>query len=552
MNTPSKNSTAVGGRSKWRFRLLAMGLGLLPFVLVEMGLRIVGVVGQVHDPYAEFGGGVPAFVQDGDVYRTAKAREPYLAAQSFAVDKPAKGLRIFCFGGSTVHGRPYTVETAFPKWLEIELGQRVPERVSEVVNVGGISYGSFRIVPMVREVMAYDPDVIVLATGHNEFLEDRTYDQVKRRGWLRRQVDGLRVVSLGREWMASRQPIVAEDSAEDGQVTTRLDEVNGYASYRRDLEWKAGVLAQFRESLREIVRICQTAGVPLILVQLGSNLRDCPPFKSEHRADLPSVDERVWQELFEEGSRRSVDDPAGALRAYENVAGIDGDYALVQYRIARELDRLGRADEALLRYQRAKDQDICPLRMLTGQHRFLDELAAGSGVNLVDAGRVLAAASPGGVPGFDWYLDHVHPTIGGHQKIAQALLERMLESGLVNVPIERNMDELRRARASHFDLLGSRYLKDGARRLEWLDAWARRAKLTDEVAPRNWSDFVRRGFRRLDFGAMESAMDAFDLALKLAPVEARERLQKQVEVLDEQGRRDAAEWLRVEIMNFVL
>jgi hypothetical protein len=522
---------------------LAIGLGLLPLILLEIGLRVAGVGTGAHDAYAEFGGQVPAFERAGDRYRTAKAREPFLAPQSFAVEKPVNGRRIFCFGGSTVHGRPYGVATAFPKWMELELAHQEPNRVHEVVNVGGISYASFRIVPMVREVLTYQPDAIVVATGHNEFLEDRTYGQVKQRGWLRRRLDGLRLVSVGRSWLAKPEAKKSGEDSQAGKFKTRLDAVNGYASYRRDAIWQKQVIEQFRASLREVVRLCEKAGVPLVLVQLGSNLRDCPPFKSEHRADLSVADEQAWQKLFERGTELTEGDPRAALQAYEAAAAIDDEFALLNYRIAKVRDRLGAMDGLVAHYQKAKDKDICPLRMFEGQYWFFEELATDSQAMLVDARRVITEASPDGIPGFDWYLDHVHPTIGGHQKIARAVLAEMREAGLAFATDDLPGGERRKIRAAHFASLGPRYLKDGARRLQWLDGWARRAKLAAEVAPRDWSDQVRLGMRRLDFGAMEEAAAAIGKALELDARKARERLERHVVELQNQGRFSSSAWL---------
>lgn len=525
-----------------RFGVLAVLVGLLPVLLLEIALRILGVGGNTHDPYTEFGGEVPVFEREGDVWRTAKAREPFLAPQSFAVEKPGDGFRIFCFGGSTVHGRPYQVDTAFPKWLELELKHRVPGRTYEVINCGGISYASYRIVPMVREIIAYEPDVIVLATGHNEFLEDRTYHQLKQRSWLRKRLDGLRVVSVGRNLLRVERKPAAE--AVEGGFKTRLDNLNGYASYHRDPDWHERVVGQFRDSLREIVRVCDEAGVPLIIVQLGSNLRDCPPFKSEHRSDLSPEREQTWQRLFEQGSSAESADLVSSRIAYDEALEIDSGFALLNYRIAKVWDRIERADRMVAHYLAAKDTDVCPLRMLDAQRLHLELLASEHGLILVNADEVIASLCPEGVPGFDWYLDHVHPTIGGHQKIAQEIFAKMKETGQVTTTADWTVEQRASTYERHFKSLGARYLRDGARRLEWLDNWARREKLAAEVEPRNWADHVRLGIRRLDFGADEDALKSFEEALRLGADKARQRMEAHVLELKFQGRAGASEVLR--------
>ena len=91
----------------------------------------------------------------------------------------------YCLGGSTVQGRPYAIETSFTTWLELNLRTADPRYQWEVVNCGGVSYASYRLVPILRELLAYEPDLFIICTGHNEFLEDRTYASVKARSGVR-------------------------------------------------------------------------------------------------------------------------------------------------------------------------------------------------------------------------------------------------------------------------------------------------------------------------------------------------------------------------------
>ena len=48
-----------------------------------------------------------------------------------------------------------------------------------------------------------------------------------------------------------------------------------------------------------MIRLCKAKKVPIVLVNLGSNLRDCPPFKSEHKPGLKPEDLRKWETAFE-------------------------------------------------------------------------------------------------------------------------------------------------------------------------------------------------------------------------------------------------------------
>src|SRR5439155_19892869 len=92
---------------------------------------------------------------------------------------PTESL-IFCIGDSTVQGNPWSIETSFSSWLKISLNAAEPSRHWEVVNCGGVSYASYRMVPILQELLQYEPDLVIVHASHNEFLEDRTYGHLKQ------------------------------------------------------------------------------------------------------------------------------------------------------------------------------------------------------------------------------------------------------------------------------------------------------------------------------------------------------------------------------------
>jgi hypothetical protein len=107
------------------FRLMAVMLGLGVVLLIEGLLRLtnIGRIQDGGDPYVGFNKVIPLFVLNdtGDKYEISPSRLDFFHPDSFSAKKSDKEFRIFCLGGSTVQGNPYTIETSFTTWLELSL-----------------------------------------------------------------------------------------------------------------------------------------------------------------------------------------------------------------------------------------------------------------------------------------------------------------------------------------------------------------------------------------------------------------------------------------------
>ncbi len=107
----------------------------------------------------------------------------------------------------------------------------------------------------------------------------------------------------------------------------------------------------------------------------------------------------------------------------------------MQYRRGQALLALGRYDEAKDAFRIASDEDVCPLRALTPMNRIVKDVASEEQVAVVDYVEILErrmqAQKGYPIPGAELFLDHVHPTIEGHKILAVALLQKMIDQGLV-------------------------------------------------------------------------------------------------------------------------
>ena len=332
-----------------------------------------------------------------------------------------------------------------------------------------------------------------------------------------------------------------EDNSDlEPEVQARLDTKSGYASYHRDEKWRRKVIEQYADSLRLMVESCRMAQVPLCLVNLGENLRDCPPFKSEHRAGLSADSLQTWQTWFDRATELDEVDPAKALKLYRQAQTIDAQYALLAFRIARCHDRLGDMQQAREYYRQARQLDICPLRMVDELHEQLKRVASETNTPLVDAEAWASKASPGGIPGNNCFMDHVHPDIGSHQQIGRFLADEVESMGLFPANRQWTKTQRRRTYRDHFRRLGPAYLANGRRRVDWLEHWARRERLEKEAEPKDPRGHIHLGKKRLDYGEIDKAWKQFRLAFSKEPERIEEALDFAFDLFS-QGRTNLAE-----------
>jgi len=419
-------------------RVLAILVGIAPFALCELTLRVFDWQrpSLLVDPFVGFSQVYPLFElnQEGTRYEIPPAHDRFFCPESFDAVKPPGEFRIFCLGGSTTQGRPFEKQTSYTTWLELSLKAADPSHPWRVVNCGGTSYASYRLAEVMRELREYKPDLFILDLSHNEFLEDRTYHHVKSIPYLLRRplelASELRTFGL----LRSALNLTGNDESSSSPpgkpmlgpaVEARLDYRGGLKTYHHDEAWRRDVIEHFAFNLRRMIAMAKEDHVPVVLINPLYNL-DTPPFKSEHRPGLSARSVKRFDALWEEARNHyGVSLPQAIPKLLQAIA-IDDQHAGIYYELAKCYQRLGKPDEAKRAFMDAKERDVCPLRMLEPMSEIVLSVGKETLTPVLDLVPIFSAKSQGGILGDDWLVDHVHPSIRGHQLIGQYLLEEMV------------------------------------------------------------------------------------------------------------------------------
>ncbi len=458
-------------RSTFKDVALGIAVSLVILVLLEGALRISGwpSVTSSEDPFVGFSRIKPLFQVHRGIAETVPARLKYFNQVSFKARKPVNTFRIFCFGGSTTYGRPFDGRTSFSRWLQDLLDALEPEAAFEVINAGGISYASYRIVPLIKEALQYKPDLAIIYTGHNEFLERRTYAGLFSQGAglvtvrslledlhiyraLKRVVepllparltdvrnkDGKPSSTLGDGTTTSRRGSPAGKPILKDEVTAILDRSAGLDRYHRDEQFTRGVVRHFAHNLETMIRMCKRAGIPVIMVEPASNLKDFSPFKSEHGKDLTVRDKSALDRKIENASNLvKQSNYEGALAILDAAIREDPLYAETYFWRGKAMLGMGRYAEARKDFVEARDLDVCPLRCITPLEEKIVLISEKEHVPLIRFQQALVQRSNRGkdalgVPGNESFMDHVHPTVEGHQLLAELIVDEMIRTRLLH------------------------------------------------------------------------------------------------------------------------
>ncbi|MFO8058873.1 MAG: hypothetical protein R6V10_16425 [bacterium] len=418
-------------RKPWRkLAALCFGVGLL--VMVEVLLRLFDAAPPGRPVSDVFAFPEPVFEKQGHTLRTDSDKRKYFLDQSFPANKKAGTLRVFITGGSAAMGFPLQGVYGPDRLLTLALDAAERGREHEVINAGGFGYASYRLVPVVEELLDYDPDAIVLMTGNNEFLEKR-FPHVTE-GGLSGALYHLRLYRV----FAGAASL----------VRGRAGEVN-WDAHRVSAKERTLVTQEFEKNLKAMARLCRERGVPLVLVVPPSNLKDYRPYGPSRlpRAKQTRIDRLLKDKKYGRALQLIKKNRTGSPEAW-----LFFEEGWAKYGME------GRTTEAVKLWRRARDLDPVPVRIPSAMADTLRLTSEGENIMLADGAAAFGkAARLSAAPGDALFFDHCHPRPAGQRVLALEVIRSMVRKGLL-APRENWEGKVREALAVAFENLEDKAL----------------------------------------------------------------------------------------------
>lgn len=393
----------------WVLRLLLLVLApVVTLGLLEGGLRLIG---SGYDPHFFVEDDVDkANLRNNDSFTWRffpRALARTLQPIRLTKEKPANSHRIVLMGGSAAMGDPQPAY-GMARVLQQLLEYRYPEQGFEVINTAVTAINSHVVLSIAEDCVDLEADLWLAYLGNNEVMGPYGSASVfgsspPGRKTIRANL-GFQKTRLG-QWMAGLRA---------GDQEGVPSSWGGMAMFEgQDIPFDAPDLKRvqdnFRSNLQDIVALAKKHGIPLILSSVAVNLADSAPFVSLHDPDNAAaidfhLENRRWTE---------------AEAACRSALAEHSDSANTHYWLGKALIGQGKTKEARDAFQRACDLDALRFRTDSRLNAIIREVGA-SVPHFVDGEQVLAEADQDGIPGREFFHEHVHLTYSGNYHLCLA------------------------------------------------------------------------------------------------------------------------------------
>ena len=388
---PAPRSDAIETREvlpTWKrlvFMAITLSIPLVGLAAIEGGLRLCGWGG--YPSFFRLAGELPGGAKVALVEPAASkpyffanpTRPGYAEETNFLMPKPPGIVRIFIVGESAAKGYPQPRNLSIQSFLQAMLGDVWPDRKIEVISLGTTAVASFPLVYLVRDAVRYEPDLIVVYTGNNEFFGAYGVASINSVGtlptwalpWMR-SIRGLAVVQAVESLIRGK----ADESR------TLMEQMVGRTVIPPESPLRRAAAANLQTHLGQMLAAAKAAGIPTLVCTTASNESGLAPLG-------------------------------------------EGTDAAARFAAAERSAAAGDRDSAREAFLEARDLDTMPWRPISLTEDAIRAAAGAHQAVLCDVATIFREMSPSGATGWDLFDDHVHLTLRGQAEVARAVVASM-------------------------------------------------------------------------------------------------------------------------------
>ncbi len=417
-------------KKKILFNSIILFVIILFFVLLETGARLL--TPSLDNPL------VTEVRYDGkDWYKLNRGYlKKYFPAGSISVpefkevlfrkEKPATLFRVVALGGSSMFGTPYQMTANIPGILRKQLRHLYPQTEFEVINLAASAINSQVIRDLAPQILRFDPDLVVIYMGHNEFYGPDGVGASaleKKMPFITRLKYRLRDLRLFRLF---RQLLAEKPDLKNGAEHNLMKQVSRESQVPLHSPDADRIFNQFRTNLKDIVSVYRQRNIPVVVSDVTSNL-SFTPFAWETEADGQNVED-LLMEVKTEFLAGKYD---AALRRLQQVNRADSANALIRFWLGTIYRKTGDYEQARRHLMVARDLDLLKFRAPSEINAIISDVCKTTDTPLVSAVERFAALSPHAVTDTSLFWEHLHPKSRGYYELADLFVDKIVEQGYV-------------------------------------------------------------------------------------------------------------------------
>lgn len=365
---------------------------ITPFIILfilEMGLRVFNYNEEGQNLFVEIPDHPELLVSNPNFFqRYFPSFAPKVAPTPFLKKKGNNTYRIFVLGGSSTEGFPYNFYNSFSARMKQKFDLETQGIKFEVINLGITAVNSYVVWDLRKRISDFEPDAIVLYTGHNEYYGSfgvgSKQFQLGENRWIKRLIINLKDFHLY-QWIESL--ISPSNQPQTDRTMMSLVVKDSQIEYGSET-FKSG-LSQFEANIFDFIKFFENRDTDIYIGSIASNLRDQEP-------------------LGENGESIEV------------------------FKVAQKALSNGNIDSALVKFKLAKDLDEIRFRAPTELNNIIASIAKRTNSNFVDIEQIAIESSDEGIPGNDLFIDHLHPNWKMNSLIGEAFFDTIIKKSVIS------------------------------------------------------------------------------------------------------------------------
>ncbi len=418
--------------SRRRRRLFIVVTILLPIVMlagVEVALRLCGVGGHapIVNVIGEFKNAQLATLSiegAASYFDRTQSTPGSIGVYTFSIPKPTKTFRVLLAGASAVKGYPQPMGLANSAFLSEMLSDVWPDRNVEILNLGTTAVATFPVLDMLTQMLEFEPDLVVIYAGHNEFFGAYGVGSAQTGGStpasirLTRWRNGLGLVKAFAKLFAGHQ---------ESKGKALMEAMVGQSSIAPDSPLREAAARNAGYHIGQMIQRCRNANVPVMVCTLSSNEKNLVPVGAVDLSKLDESDLSRLGQLVKTGISNISSDTSLAIQDLEASLKIAPDHSRVQFLLGNAYLAAGDNKTAATYFQRAIDCDTMPWRAPSQTNEQIVLAAKSHGIPICDVRQAFRDASPDGIIGRYLMDDHVHFSLRGQELLARTIVKSLTE-----------------------------------------------------------------------------------------------------------------------------